>query len=119
MTRQLAPIIPRSMVIPFWTVVLKAGSTSGLKLHFQSHHHIEFDTVNAINAEAGVTSKHTGKIGRFFPTKPHEHYFGIQDIKNQFKLAAASWMVEESMPLSMVEANCSSHLTRRLQRLQV
>jgi hypothetical protein len=33
------------------------------------------------------------------PPNSQEHYLGVQDIKNQFKLAAALWIVEEAVPL--------------------
>ncbi len=86
------------------TVALKSGNTSGLKRHFQTHHRSEFDKTQDTNRKVGVTAQQSVAIGHFFPNKQQEHYLGIQDIKNQFKLAAASWMVQEAVPLSMIEA---------------
>ncbi len=80
------------------TVACKGGTTSGLKHHLQIHHHKEYEGImqkKPANQDTGTT------LTNIFPKKPKEQYFTLDEIKKQYKVAAASWAIEEAVPFYM------------------
>jgi hypothetical protein len=85
------------------TVSCKAGNTSGMKRHFMTHHRKEYEAMQ-VKKPSSDQAKKAGSINRFYPLQQKDYFFGIEDIKRQFKVAVASWVVQEAVPISMVEA---------------
>jgi len=79
------------------TVMAKAGSTSGLSRHYQTHHRAKYEEITS------SVPKPVGNKVLPFHSKPKEHYMGVQDIKRHFQLAGASWCIDCDQPFSQFE----------------
>jgi hypothetical protein len=76
------------------TVATKGGQTTGLKKHMLTHHRQEYEDSLEIKGAPSLTAS----ITSVFPVKPKEMYLGPSEMKRQFKVAAATWVIERNIP---------------------
>ena len=97
------------------TVSFKTGNTSGMICHFMTHHHKEYEAMQAKKPSSDPAKK-SGSINRFYPLQQKDHFIGIKEIKKQFKVAVTSWVVQEAVPISVVETPSWHNMSQPLKK---
>ena len=87
------PTIPRKVRITGSTLPnLIGGSSSGLKRHIQSHHKKIYEEL--LGSKKATPTQSTNLVP-FLERKKAPSALGLEDIRQQFKLAATSWTISE------------------------
>ena len=91
------------------TISYTGGSTSGLLRHLWSHHLAVFEAGEKVSTSTNNMKGH-------FKTKAKEPWFGMQDKKEQFKVAATFWAIEEAVPFHMFSRPTFRNLFKSLNK---
>jgi hypothetical protein len=93
-------------------VACKGVSTSGLKRHVEAHHLQEFE--DSIKKKPS-TAASSGILKHLKATKKGPPV-AVEDLKQQFKLAATSWVIDQAVPFDMVTVPSFRNMFHTLNR---